>query len=75
MLSAPVVLTALMRLKVVPYKTIAKQRLVAYCGSLIFAALLPPTDILSLVLLTMPLVFLFEITLILNRIVLKTHLL
>ena len=71
----PIVLTVLMRLKIVKYKSIIKQRFVAWAIAIVFAALLPPTDILSLILLTLPLVILFELTLILNRLVLKAHLL
>jgi sec-independent protein translocase protein TatC len=71
----PIVLTVLMRLKVVRYKDFVKQRIFAWSLSLIFAALLPPTDLLSLALLTLPLVMLFELTLILNRVFLKAHLL
>jgi sec-independent protein translocase protein TatC len=71
----PVVMTVLMRLRVIKYKSFIKQRFLAWSSAIIFAALLPPTDILSLVLLTLPLVILFELTLILNRFVLKAHLL
>ena len=71
----PIVMTILMRLRIVKYRVFASQRLFAYCFAIIFAALLPPTDILSLILLTLPLVILFEFTLILNRFVLKAHLL
>ena len=42
----PLAMTILMRLKVVKYKDFIKQRLIAYAVALIFAALLPPTDIL-----------------------------
>lgn len=70
----PIVMTILMRLKIVKYRLFAGQRLFAYSFAIIFAALLPPTDILSLILLTLPLVIMFELTLILNRIVLKAHL-
>lgn len=67
----PIILTILMRLGVVKPKTLADQRLVAYSVSIIFAALLPPTDLLSLVLLTLPLVILFEFTLLLNKVIVK----
>jgi sec-independent protein translocase protein TatC len=70
----PIVLTVLMKLKVVEYKEFVKQRILAWSISLIFAALLPPTDLLSLALLTLPLVILFELTLLLNRVFLKSHL-
>jgi sec-independent protein translocase protein TatC len=68
----PIVLSVLMRLKVLKYEVVKKQRLWAYLGSLFFAMILPPTDLYSLVLLTVPLVILFEITLLLNRFVHKT---
>lgn len=66
----PIVMTALMRLKIVKYRVFVKQRFLAYMVALLFAALLPPTDLLSLLFLTLPLVMLFEITLILNRFIL-----
>ncbi|OGM14288.1 hypothetical protein A3A76_00195 [Candidatus Woesebacteria bacterium RIFCSPLOWO2_01_FULL_39_23] len=71
----PIIMTILMRLNVIKYKDFIKQRFLAYCVAIIFAALLPPTDILSLMLLTLPLVMLFELTLILNKLFLKSHLL
>ena len=64
-----------MRFKVIKYQAFAKQRLFVYALSLIFAALLPPTDLLSLVLLFLPLALLFELTLLLNKYILKSHLL
>lgn len=63
----PIVLTVLMRLKVIKLAALKKGRLLAYGVSIVFAALLPPTDLLSLVLLTLPLVILYEVTLLLNR--------
>ena len=71
----PIVMTVLMRLKVVKYKAFIKQRFIAWAVAIVFSALLPPTDILSLILLTLPLVILFEFTLILNRLIFKAHLL
>jgi len=67
----PIVITILMSLKIVSYEAVARQRIPAYVLSLVFAALLPPTDLLSLLLLTLPLVILFEITLILNKTIFK----
>jgi len=64
----PIVLTVLMHLKVLKHKTIARQRLFVYCATLVFVLLLPPTDIFTDLLLSLPLVFLFEITLILNKV-------
>ena len=63
----PIVLAVLAQLGIVKYETLKKQRIYAYTASLVFAALLPPTDILSLALLTLPLVILFETTLILIK--------
>lgn len=71
----PIVLTILMRLKILNYHALTKRRLIVYAISLIFAAALPPTDLLSLVLLFLPLALLFELTLLLNRYILKSHLL
>lgn len=70
----PIVMTILMKLKVVKYRVFAKQRPVAYIAAMVFAALMPPTDLLSLALLTLPLVLMFELTLILNKLFLKSHL-
>lgn len=69
----PIVLTLLFRFKVVKMKTIERQRPFVYLIILIFAAFLPPTDILSLALLSLPLAILFETTLILNRVLLKAR--
>jgi len=63
----PIILTALMRLKVIKRTMLAKQRTYVYVIMIIIAALLPSTDIFSLILLTIPLLLLFEITLLLNR--------
>lgn len=63
----PIVLTLIMKLGIVKYETIAKKRMIAYASSLIFAAFLPPTDLLSLALLTAPLLALFELTLFVNK--------
>ncbi len=71
----PIVMTFLMHLKIIKQKMLESQRLLFYLVTLIFVMLLPPTDLMSDALLFFPLVILFELTLILNRIVLKTHLL
>jgi sec-independent protein translocase protein TatC len=63
----PVVITALIRLKIINHRTLASQRVYIYTGILLISAMLPPTDIFSLLLLTLPLFLLFEITLLLNR--------
>lgn len=68
----PIAITILVKLGLVKVKTIEKQRIVAYGAAVLFAALLPPTDIFSLAMLTLPLIVLFELTLILNKFVFKS---
>jgi sec-independent protein translocase protein TatC len=63
----PVALTILLRLKVIKRQQLTKHRRYVYAGIVVFAALLPPTDMLSLALVIAPLVFLFEGALLLNR--------
>lgn len=63
----PIVLTVLLRLKVVAYEALVRQRLWAHMSGLLFAIVLPPTDILSLIFLFLPIAILYEITLLLNR--------
>ncbi len=71
----PIIMTVLMRFKIIKYKTLTKKRLWVYVLSLMFGALLPPADFISTIAYFLPLVLLFEFTLLLNRWVLKTHLL
>lgn len=63
----PIIMTALIKLKVVHHSIFKKQRPFFYALLLIVGALLPPTDILSLLLLTVPPLFLFELALLLNK--------
>ncbi len=64
----PIVMSLLMDFKIVSHKIFSQQRPFAYVIAICFAAFMPPTDILSLILLTLPLILLFEFTLMLNRI-------
>lgn len=64
----PIILLLLLRLGIIKNNQLSKQRPWVYLGSFIFAILLPPDSILADVLLTLPLVILFEITLILDHI-------
>ncbi len=70
----PIVMTVLMLLNLVKHSFFEKQRIYAYLISVLFVILLPPPDLISDIILVAPLVILFELTLILNRIFLKTHL-
>lgn len=63
----PIIMSLLMDFKIVSHKMFSNQRPFAYVIAIIFAALMPPTDILSMTLLALPLVVLFELTLLLNR--------
>ena len=63
----PIVLTILIRLKIISYKFIAGKRPLAYIIVIVFASLMPPTDILSLVLLALPLVILYELVLFFSK--------
>lgn len=64
----PVVLLILMRIKVLKYKKVTKKRPWVYLGSFIFTLFLPPDSILADIFLSLPLIILFEITLLLYRI-------
>jgi sec-independent protein translocase protein TatC len=63
----PIVLLILMFLGVIKRHHLSKQRPWVYLGSFIFALFLPPDSILADFILTLPLVILFELTLLLNR--------
>lgn len=64
----PIVLLLLLRLGIIKQDQLARKRLWVYLGSFLFAILLPPDSILADVLLALPLIILFEATLILDRI-------
>ena len=63
----PIILTALLKLKLIRLSSLQKSRKFIYTGILIFVAFLPPNDIISLALLSVPPLLLFEITLLLNQ--------
>lgn len=69
----PIVLILLTKFNVISIKFLQKQRIYAYSLSLVFAAFLPPTDLLSLLILTIPLVFLYEFTLILIKVFIRPN--
>lgn len=62
----PIILILLMRLKIVSHKQLSKKRSWIYLGSFIFAILLPADSILIDVFLSLPLIFLFELTLLIG---------
>ncbi len=63
----PIVLTVLLKLKLIKLAGLKKSRKFIYAGILVFVAFLPPNDIISLALLSIPPLLLFEITLLLNQ--------
>lgn len=62
----PLILSLLMRLDLITRQRLAGERLWIYLGSLLFAILLPADSILADVLLSVPLIVLFELTLLLS---------
>jgi sec-independent protein translocase protein TatC len=64
----PVVLVLLARIGVVNARTLAKQRKYAILLIFIFAAILTPPDIVSQVILALPLIGLYELSIILSRV-------
>lgn len=69
----PIMLLVLMRVGILKHTQLSRQRPWVYLGSFIFALLLPPDSVLADIILTLPLVFLFEVTLLLNRILERSH--
>ncbi len=63
----PIILLLLLRIGIVKRSQLAGKRGWVYLGSFIFAVLLPPDSILADILLSLPLIVMFEVTLILDR--------
>jgi sec-independent protein translocase protein TatC len=63
----PIILLILMRIGIVKPQMLRKFRLWIYLGSFIFAILLPVDSIVADVLISLPLILLFEVTLLINR--------
>lgn len=63
----PVVVTPLVRLKVIKYADLIRLRPLIYFGLLIFTLSLPPVDILTDFLIFGPLAVLFELTMLINK--------
>ena len=62
----PIVLLLLMRIGIIKHQQLASKRPWVYLGSFIFTLFLPPDSIVADILLSLPLIILFEITLLLN---------
>ncbi len=63
----PLILTALIKLKILKREVLIRQRKIVWITLLVLAIIMPTTDTLSLMLTFIPLVLLFEFTLLLNR--------
>lgn len=63
----PIILTPLIRLKVIKYQKLVDYRTTVHLALMILVILLPGTDILTDLFQYIPLAFLFEITLLLNK--------
>lgn len=63
----PLVLTALIKLKVIKYSALKKKRRLAWFLVFIIVSILPPTDGLSLIAMSVPLILLYEVTVLINR--------
>ena len=63
----PLILTILIKLNILNLSTLKKKRRLAYFFVFIIVSLLPPTDGLSLIAMSFPLVLLYEITIFVNR--------
>jgi len=63
----PIVLLLLLKVGLIKHEQLARGRQWVYLASFIFAIILPPDSILADILLALPLIALFELTLILNK--------
>ena len=64
----PIVMLLLMRIGIIKHHQLSKQRSWVYLGAFLFTILLPADSILADVLLTLPFIIMFELTLILDHI-------
>lgn len=64
---SPIGITIVIRSGLLNIETLSKKRRHVIAGTFIFVALLPPTDGLSMVLMALPLIVIFELTILWNR--------
>ena len=62
----PIVITSLIKFNITTIEWLRKKRAISYTLMLILVALLPPTDGLSLLIMTLPMMVLYEVTLVFN---------
>jgi len=63
----PLLLTLLIKMGIITTEMLQKQRRIAYFAIFSMTAVLPPTDGLSLLAMTLPLVLLYEVTILVNN--------
>ena len=63
----PIVMYILVKLGIVKYRFLKQKRRVVYAGIIIIVSLLPPTDGLSLIIMSVPLALMYEIVLLMAR--------
>lgn len=63
----PLVITGLVKLKIITVKMLKQKRRIAWFIVFIIVSILPPTDGLSLIAMAAPLVILYELTILINR--------
>lgn len=63
----PLLLTLLIKLGIITPQALKSKRRIAYFAIFFLTALLPPTDAISLITMTLPLVLLYEMTILLNN--------
>ncbi|MDD5397038.1 MAG: twin-arginine translocase subunit TatC [Candidatus Moranbacteria bacterium] len=67
MFQFPIVLTILIKTGMIDAGKLREKRHIAIASSFIFSSLLPPTDALSLIIMALPLILIYEITIFVNR--------
>ena len=65
----PLVIFFLVKTNILQVETISKMRKYVFISLIIFAALITPPDVFSLIIVTVPLFLLFEISLLVSRLV------
>jgi sec-independent protein translocase protein TatC len=65
----PVLLTLLVSAELLEARSLAKQRRYAYVAGFVVAAILTPPDALSMMMMAIPLIGLYEISIVLGRII------
>ncbi len=63
----PIIITLLIKFNLIKKEVIAKNRRLVYAAIILIAAVLPPNDVISLSILTIVPLFLFELALLLNK--------